>query len=326
MPVPIAIRKAALRRFRETQPARVAMVQNDLEGRALQAQGDPEALTAWITSMGVEPATAAALIRGEQAAVDALTDLEKCQLKTVLPTTDFRPIRFMEKARLAADAVGRVVSKGGVSRGTFFMISPSLLMTANHVLEDPDVAGKRFAEFAFELDVNGQARTPIRFSLDPGTFFAPNPTPELDYTVVALGQPVAAGATPTPRRFCPLLKRGMPHDIGTFVNIIQHPEQERKQVVFRENRLVCLPGPLLFYMADTKGGSSGAPVFNDEWEVVGMHRFAKRGGTLDIGNGLTFPDQVNEGVAMASIVAALRAQLPTLPAQMQPLLTAALAL
>ena len=36
-------------------------------------------------------------------------------------------------------------------------------------------------------------------------------------------------------------------------------------------RLIGVEGPWLQYDADTQPGSSGAPVFNDEWSVVGMH-------------------------------------------------------
>ncbi|MGH8573831.1 MAG: DNA/RNA non-specific endonuclease, partial [Gammaproteobacteria bacterium] len=74
--------------------------------------------------------------------------------------------------------------------------------------------------------------------------------------------------------WCPLLKEPGKIVAGEPINIIQHPKGERKQVVIRENRLLdALEGAELFYHyeADTEPGSSGSPVFNDQWKVVALH-------------------------------------------------------
>jgi hypothetical protein len=46
-----------------------------------------------------------------------------------------------------------------------------------------------------------------------------------------------------------------------------------KSLVVQENDLLVLSRDkkYLFYMADTENKSSGAPVFNNAWELVGLH-------------------------------------------------------
>ncbi|MFN9660527.1 MAG: lipase family protein, partial [Cyanobacteriota bacterium] len=59
--------------------------------------------------------------------------------------------------------------------------------------------------------------------------------------------------------------------VGETVNIIQHPNCEPKQMAIRHNQVVDALELFLHYQTDTDPGSSGAPVFNDQWEVVALH-------------------------------------------------------
>jgi endonuclease G, mitochondrial len=59
--------------------------------------------------------------------------------------------------------------------------------------------------------------------------------------------------------------------VGEHVNIIQHPNGEPKQLALRENQTVDLLDDFLHYQTDTAPGSSGSPVFNDQWEIVALH-------------------------------------------------------
>jgi hypothetical protein len=53
--------------------------------------------------------------------------------------------------------------------------------------------------------------------------------------------------------------------------VIHHPAGERKRVSLRFNRMVAEDDLWLRYESDTREGSSGAPVFNDQWEMVALH-------------------------------------------------------
>src|SRR5262249_40047736 len=104
-----------------------------------------------------------------------------------------------------------------------------------------------------------------------------------------------------------------------YVNIIQHPNGRPKQVALRDNQVTDVLKKYLHYRADTEPGSSGAPVFNDEWELIGLHHsgvpkkndqghiLARSGAvwTEDMGDAAI--DWIaNEGVRVGRILAFLR--------------------
>ena len=59
--------------------------------------------------------------------------------------------------------------------------------------------------------------------------------------------------------------------VGEYMNIVQHPNGLPKQLAFRDNQVTDLLDDFVHYRADTEPGSSGSPVFNDQWEMVGLH-------------------------------------------------------
>jgi endonuclease G, mitochondrial len=78
----------------------------------------------------------------------------------------------------------------------------------------------------------------------------------------------------------PLRLRREPLSLGSGermpVNIIQHPMGDSKRVGLRNNLLTYASGHELRYLTDTRKGSSGSPVLDDAWQVVGLHRSSKR--------------------------------------------------
>ena len=58
---------------------------------------------------------------------------------------------------------------------------------------------------------------------------------------------------------------------GEPLNIIQHPDGAPKRVALRQNRFTALLERFMHYETDTMPGSSGSPVFNDQWQVVCLH-------------------------------------------------------
>lgn len=63
------------------------------------------------------------------------------------------------------------------------------------------------------------------------------------------------------------------------VNIIQHPGGAPKQMALRNNLIAQIRDNDFAYFTDTAGGSSGAPVCNDDWQVIGLHY----GSTMSLG-------------------------------------------
>jgi V8-like Glu-specific endopeptidase len=186
-------------------------------------------------------------------------------LERILGRNDLIDIRFFHRMHQAAKAVCRVqLADGGA--GTGWLLSPRLLITNNHVLPSARVAADAAVEFAVDTREDGGRR----FKLDPSRFFSTSREEELDYTVVAVREAdepdlAAFGYLLTAPALVPTLALGEP------LNIIQHPDGEHKQYAIRENELIAAPPNFLHYRTDTNPGSSGSPVFNNQWQVVALH-------------------------------------------------------
>lgn len=247
-------------------------------------------------------------------------------LERLIGRNDLLGVQYLEKGQLAARAVGRVLVRGSlgglIPMGTGFLVSPRLLMTNNHVIGSAAEAVGGMIEFNFQHDPEGRPRTPVRFELSPETFFATSPSEELDFTLVAVREVAGSGERLSGYGYKPLVAVSSEVVDGESVSIIQHPNGEPKQVALRENFVLKLPestDAFLHYQTDTTPGSSGSPVYNDQWEVVALHHsgFPKRNAQGQI---LTPEGEVwtramgehrihwiaNEGIRVAAIVERLR--------------------
>lgn len=238
-------------------------------------------------------------------------------------TVDFHDVVFVERSRKAANAVGRLL-RGDQSIGTCFMISDRLLITNNHVIATETRAKECRAQFNFERDGNGGVRQVTTFELNPDAFFETDGRTHMDFSVIALGNPVGDGQlTPADLGSCPISPAKNKHVIGTFVNIIQHPLGTHKKVVMRENLLIHRGRSVLLYTTDTGDGSSGSPVFNDKWQVVALHHTGGISDAIQLDDGVELPNTVNEGVRASRIALELLRREPGLHDGKRELLRAA---
>lgn len=234
-------------------------------------------------------------------------------------TRDFLGVAFLEMGTQSNRSVGRIVTNLGGGRfsfGTGFMVSPRLLLTNYHVLRSASDAAKSMVEFDFQLDRFGNPLTVDRYNLDPNSFFYN--FQELDFALVAVSQNSQSGKQLN-RDFNRLIQQEGKATQGLdCLNIIQHPRGEMKQIVIRENKLVDLPDNpnwAAHYAGDTEPGSSGSPVFNDQWELVALHHSGvpatdQAGNLLKIDGGIwrdgDDPAQVryvaNEGIRISRLV------------------------
>jgi endonuclease G len=193
-------------------------------------------------------------------------------LERVLDEPDLRPLHWLTGALRVADAVGLV--DGPIGNGTGFLVAPWLLMTNNHVLPTADAAASATVRFRYQQQESGDVIGVKQVALDPGRFFVTSDEKLLDYTVVAVGP--MPGGTQAPGEalgFIPLVGATGKILEGEAINIIQHPEGRPKEIAFRNNTLVKLvDDDVMTYSTDTDRGSSGSPVLNDQWELVGLHR------------------------------------------------------
>lgn len=238
-------------------------------------------------------------------------------------TVDFQDLLFVEQARAAAHAVGRL-KVGKEAIGTCFMISRDLLITNNHVIKDEKRAKECRVEFNYERLHRKTSRDVTIFEFDPEKFFVTDERDHMDFTVIALGDRVDGTLTPEALGACPISPAKDKHSIGDFVNVVQHPEGDFKKVVMRENLLIHRGNHILLYTADTGNRSSGSPVFNDRWQVVALHHVGGISDFVELENGVELPTTVNEGVRASRIARELFKRRGTLPPEQQALLDAAI--
>lgn len=251
------------------------------------------------------------------------SDFRQLVQERILGQNDLMPVSYLEYALRVSQSVGRVIIRSSSLRvigyGTGSMISPRLLMTNNHVLETSQ--GSRFSaiEFNYQSDLTGQIRSSQSYELDPDTFFITDS--ELDYTIVAVKDGTSEQPALSSFGWNRLIEEQGKVILGEYVNIIQHPSGEPKQLALRENQVVDLLDNFLHYLTDTAPGSSGSPVFNDQWELVGLHHSGvpardDRGNILTIDGKIWQPDLgesrikwlANEGVRISRIVQHLNQQ------------------
>jgi len=244
-------------------------------------------------------------------------------------TNDLLPVNYLLLGARVARAVGRLQVRDLAGRhqgfGTGFLISPSLLLTNHHVLDTVEVASRSLLEFDVEEDEQFRPRLRRTFRLDPLRFF--HSDADLDFAIVAV---VSRSQDDTPLAgygALGLIEESGKALVNEAVSIVQHPEGSDKQIALRNNHVLGVLDDFIQYTTDTKTGSSGAPVFNDQWQVVAVHRrsvarrnergevVARDGRVWDESMGLDEVDWVsNEGVRISSLVARLRAKADWAPA------------
>jgi endonuclease G len=224
-------------------------------------------------------------------------------LEKVINNSDFLEVRYLDAGQLAGRAVGRIVIRDGRDRdagyGTGSLVSPRLMLTNHHVLPDAATAAHSVVEFNFQDGVDRKPLQAEQFGFDPDTLFITDKA--RDFSLVALA---ATGDQLAKFGFNPLIEAEGKAIIGEYVTIVQHPGGEKKQLVLRDQQIVDVPEDFLHYMADTAPGSSGSPVFNDQWEVVALHHASVRA-PQDAGVDGGF---VNEGVRISRILRAIGEQ------------------
>lgn len=194
--------------------------------------------------------------------------------------------------------------------GTGWLIGSEHVMTNWHVIvarapgeSRPDIADVRkqaegtLVEFDFDVEDAPAGFTRAVASLegfDEG----------LDYAILRL----ALGAEGQARK--PLHLRSASFALSAEdpfpVNIIQHPRGAAKQFGIRNNLAASLTERELTYYTDTDSGSSGAPVCDDAWRVVALHR-----GSRFVARGMNFQGKdtawINAGTPIRPIIQHLQA-------------------
>jgi V8-like Glu-specific endopeptidase len=150
--------------------------------------------------------------------------------------------------------------------GTGALVGPGLLLTNHHVLHDWDhqdrSASAVEAWFGYEDDETGLSRQHAVVRCDAATITGERAH---DWAVVR-----TCTAPPTGIPVLSLRGADAPRK-DDYVFIIQHPDGGPKMIGLSHNLVRHVDDDILQYWTDTKSGSSGALVFNSQWQVVGLH-------------------------------------------------------
>ena len=247
-------------------------------------------------------------------------DLDEIE-EAIVHRDDTLPFDFLAAGVAAGQAVAhlKVYPFAGNRRqaspflGTGWLIARDLIVTNHHVIHarrkgEPPASADEIArqagatEVFFDYLADDQLGTAERCS---DLVVADS---KLDYAVLRLKR--AIDREPLQLADEPITVRA---GDNLPVNILQHPQGGPKKVALRNNLLTAAGGQELRYFTDTRPGSSGAPVLNDIWQVVGLHRGAR------LVSGVQFQGKntayINFGTQLQPLLAHFRATSPTAAAQ-----------
>ena len=219
----------------------------------------------------------------------------------IIGENTLRDIRLLELALDASRAVVRIVTTNGLGSG--FLVAPGLVMTNHHVIRTPADAQPCAYQFFYQLDKDLKPLPVLVARAKPNGRFYTNP--DLDVTLVEL--------LDVPDSVKPLTLKGIRAHKDDRVNIIQHPSGHYKKISMQNNFVAFADTRTLQYLTSTQPGSSGSPIFNDEFDVIGIHH---SGGHMPEPGGEMLYER-NAGSSMIAILDALRREAPDLFQQIE---------
>lgn len=182
----------------------------------------------------------------------------------------FVDVSFLAKGLDKARSVCRLRTLfPGEGSGTAFRIGPHHLLTNYHVLFNAKDGDRKVvaaqAWFGYEADAAGKVRKHLDLPCDVDSIVGEK---DEDWAVIRT-------STAIPERYPALSLAGarVPQ-VDDRVYIIQHPQGLPKKIAFQHNLVRSVDSDVLQYWTDTDIGSSGSPVFDENWDLVGLHHFS----------------------------------------------------
>lgn len=182
------------------------------------------------------------------------------------------PINFLARGIICSRSVAKIEMKVGtaVDSGTGFLFKINefdelFFITNYHVINNKNDISRTRIIFDYEEDINGDTKASKSFEIDSNGPWYTSPVAQLDTCIFKL----SVHAELDQFGFIPLKKVDVLKN--DFVNIIQHPGGELKKIALYHNIVTHTTERVVQYLTDTKKGSSGAPVFNSNWDIVALH-------------------------------------------------------
>lgn len=239
------------------------------------------------------------------------------QLEKVFSAEYGFSLATLQRMVSACASIGCVTRRGGERLGTGFLVRGGdiradwgdrpVFVTNAHVISD-EVAGAipvGEAMVTFEVEA-ARATVPafyrvekLLFTSAPGQLGARNDRhDELDVSIVWLEALGFEAGLPTAAQLPLLGPKAKSYVVG-------HPLGGGLQVSLHDSLLLDIDddGRLIHYRTPTEPGSSGSPVFNGQWQVIGIHHGGSSNTPRLRGAGSY---EANEGISLAAIRHKLR--------------------
>jgi lysozyme family protein len=238
-------------------------------------------------------------------------DPQKARLEAVLGVEGPQTFQWWKTGLQRASSVAAVRRRLGGRVGTGFLIRAGdlgleppdevLFLTNFHVVNrDGATPGIRPGEAEIRFEVADSTPT---YSVKEIVWSSPSDL--CDASVLRLSQPVTGVEVLSLAEELPAL------DSHPRVYVIGYPGGRDLSFSFEDNELLDHEGPpgghppipgvcRVHYRAPTEGGSSGSPVFNDQWEVIALHHKGGKVGMPRL-NGLAGTYAANEGISIRGV-------------------------
>lgn len=198
---------------------------------------------------------------------------EKRMLELLEGKDDSARMAWLEKGLAAYRAVGQVIGSDSAI-GTGFILADSTVLTCNHVVKKEDLEKGATIKFT-ALEQPDQIFT-YNLALEG---FECSPSEALNFSKIQVhdleGKPLSSwGHLPS--------FNINPVKIGAPVFMIRYHQGKIKEIDFKPSVVIDASTDFIYYtFHESSAGSSGGPIFNENWDCVGMHEAA--GERLDIG-------------------------------------------
>ncbi len=234
------------------------------------------------------------------------------QFEQILGKERYKTFQWYRMGLDRAAGVAQICDRAGNGCGSGFLIRgadvhPSIeqkwvVVTNAHVISN-DLAEQSSMPAALPADevrIRFEAKDPNKeFEVDKILFSSPRT--ELDCTILSL-QSLVEHENPYPiAKRLPLVGKNQ------RVYVIGHPRGGGLCYSIDDNLLLDHEKPKVHYRAPTEGGSSGSPVFNQQWDLLALHHAG--GMNMERLNGKAGTYPANEGLYFQNILDAVAAKL-----------------